>query len=331
MRWKIIILGTICLAATRGVADLRADAGLPTSAPAVAKLNPAEVPADAKWIIYVNIDQAMRAAGAGKLLIQFLHSHPPAQTSIDRIQTIMGNKFPGDFHRIVIVGRKIGPGHGVLIIHATARQNHINKLIELNTAARTITVGKTRINTIPSSDGNGYTTFEASPLPGAFVVSRSEHSMVNEINVLSGKSAGMAGNNPLLIGAHSGVVMYLADTDIGQLSKDRGRHHPDPAWMKLVTDAWLAVRIKKGKLDIVGRLNLKSAESAAQMAQMAQGWQAAMDLAATNANADAHQRFMAGMADRLNVGAIGKVVHIHWAMALSKLLAGPQNQPPAAQ
>lgn len=155
--------------------------------------------------------------------------------------------------------------------------------------------------------------------------------MVNEINVLSGKSAGMAGNNPLLIGAHSGVVMYLADTDIGQLSKDRGRHHPDPAWMKLVTDAWLAVRIKKGKLDIVGRLNLKSAESAAQMAQMAQGWQAAMDLAATNANADAHQRFMAGMADRLNVGAIGKVVHIHWAMALSKLLAGPQNQPPAAQ
>ncbi len=328
MRKTIISLGLLVAAASAPVSALHAAA---VSTPSVPRaFNAAAVPADARWIIYINIDQAMATPGSGKYLSEFLASRPSVKRAIQQVQTIMGNEFPGDFHRVFLIGRKVGPGHGVVVMHATAAQRHINQIINLSSAAGTMMVGKTSVNMIPSSDNKGYTTFEASPAQGTFVASRSENAIKHELDVLSGKSTGMAGDNSLLAGAHNGLIVYLADTDMAQLLNRPGQH-PGPAWMKSVRGAWLAARIEKEKLDIVGRVDLNNAESAAQIVQMAQGWQAMMDLSATNAKVNPRQRFIAGLADRLNVGAIGKTIRIHWVMSLAKLLAGPQKRPPVTQ
>ncbi|MDA8377360.1 MAG: hypothetical protein M0Z50_09950 [Planctomycetia bacterium] len=331
MRWEIITM-VFVLAATRVAmpAVPASGGGSPASSIALTKSITSQVPADTRWIIYLNFDQAMKTPDAGKLLYQFLNSHPSAKSTIGKVETILGNKFPDDFHQILIMGRQVGPGHGVVVMHATAAQSHISQLIALNSAASTMTVGKTRVNMIPSSDSKGYTTFEASPEQGTFVVSRSEHAIADELHVLTGKSNGMTMNNPLLVGLHQKAIIYVADTDIAQLANRPGRHH-GPGWMKSVTGAWMALQEKNNKIDVKGRIALINAESAARIVQIAQGWQAAMDLGATSAHANPHQIFMAGLADRLNVGAIGKVISFHWTMSLAKLLAGPRKPTTAAE
>ncbi len=322
MYWKTFTMGLL-LAAAASCSAIKADSPTPATATPDRDQSPAaQVPADAKWVIYLNLDRAMQMPGAAKLLKGFLRSHRAAKQTIGRIETLMGNKFPDDFHQAMIVGNKVGPNHGVLVIHATANQSHLNHLIELNSAASKMTIGNTRVNMIPASDRKGYTTFEASPAPGVFVASRSEHAIKHELDVLTGKAPGMAASNPLFIGLRDNVIVYLADADVAKLVEHR-RGRAGPVGMKYVTSAWLAVRVIKKKLDIRCRIHFIHANTAAQMVQMGQGWQAMMDLGATNGNANPRQRFMAGIADRLNIGAIGKVIRVHWDMSLDKLLAGP--------
>ncbi|MGC8625219.1 MAG: hypothetical protein ACP5VQ_08130 [Phycisphaerae bacterium] len=327
MRWKIITLVFI-LAATGGTrADLHAAGTHAAAAPmAPTKLNPAQVPADAKWIIYLNLDQTMRSPAAGKLLADFLRSHPMAQNKVKNLEKVMGVKFPRDFHDILILGREIGSKHGVVVIHASANQQVIEKFFKRNSTDIQVTTATDGVYKIV--DRRGDATYEVSPSTDTFVVSRSKKSLMHELHVLAGKAAGMATTNPLLSRARHDIIMYLADINMLKLADGSVRRH-SPAWMKSVTGAWLAVRVKKEKLAVLGRLELINADSAARIVQMVQGWQAAMDLGGTSPNASPRQRFMAGVANRLNVGSIGKDIRIRWTMSLAKLLAGPQKRAPA--
>lgn len=330
MRWKTITLSVLLLAAAADGPTLHA-AFVSTAAatPAPAELNEAEIPADAKWIIYMNFDQAMANPAARKMLSAFLRTRPQAKKNINNLEKAMGAKFPRDFHNVLLLGRNIGSNHGVVVIHANARQDRIKKFLKASSGNSDVTTPANGIYEMV--DKKGRKTYEASPYRGTFVVSRSEQALKRELLVLAGTSAAMAANNPLLAGTRHGVVMYLADTDMTQLANHHVGRRPGPIWMKSVTGAWLAVKVKKEKLDIQGHIDLIDANTAAQMVQMAQGWQAMMDLRATSANVKPRQRFIAGIADRLNVGAIGKVIRIHWTMSLAKLLAGPQKRAAATQ
>lgn len=298
-----------------------------TAPPVPAELNASAVPAKATWIIYLNIDQAMKNPAAGKLLANFLRRHPQARKGLASLKA-MGLKFPQDFHDVLLVGRNVGHNHGVVILHATSNQRHLEKWFQAQRAAITVTKLADGIDKIV--DKKGHTFYEASPTSDTFVASRSLSSLRHELRVLAGTSAGMAAGNPLLNGAHPGGILFLADTDMANLPNGRGPRH-GPRWMKSITRGWLAAWINKGRLTVSARVNLKSPDTAAQTVQITQGWQAAMDLGATNAHANPRQQFIAGIADRLNVGAIGKSIHIHWSMPVAKLLAGPKSSPPATQ
>ncbi len=298
-----------------------------TAPPVPVELNASAVPAKATWIIYLNMDQAMKSPAAGKLLENFLRRHPQARKGLASLKA-MGLKFPQDFHDVLLVGRNVGPNHGVVVIHATSDQRHLEKWFQTQHAAITVTKLTDGIDKIV--DKKSHTFYEASPTADTFVASRSVSSLRHELRVLAGTSAGMAAGNPLLNGAHPGGILFLADTDMANLPKGRGPRH-GPSWMKSVTRGWLAAWITKGRLTVSARVNVKSPDTAAQTVQIAQGWQAAMDLGATNAHANPRQQFIAGIADRLNVGAIGKSIHIHWSMPVAKLLAGPKSSPPATQ
>ncbi len=324
MCWKVFTLGALLLIAATELANAgAASVRAATAQPVKSALRAAEVPADAKWIIYMNIDQAMANPAAGKMLSAFMRTHPRAKKNMTNLEIAMGADFPRDFHDVLLFGRHIGPNHGVVVIHAHARQSQIARFLKANRGKITVTTPVPGM--IKVVNKKGQTIYETSPRPGTFVMSRTEKSLRHELHVLAAKSGGMAPDNPLLVGARPGVLMYMADMNMAQLANRPGRHH-GPIWMKSVTGAWLAVRVKKERLNIRARIDLIDADSAAQMVQMAQGWQAMMDLGATSANVKPRQRFIAGIADRLNVGAIGKVVAIHWSMSLPKLLAGPEKQ-----
>ena len=326
VRKTIIAFGLLIAAALADGSALHAAAA--SSPPVPVRLNAAAVPADAKWIIYLNFDQAMKNPAAGKLLANFLHTHRRAEKRMAKLEKAMGLKFPQDFHDALLVGRNVGANHGLVVIHAASSQRRFEKFFQAHSAAITVTHLTDGIDKIVNK--KGHTVYEASPAFDTFAASRSLASLRHELHVLAGSSAGMAATNPLLAGAHRGGILYLADTDMAQIAnRPRGRH--GPVWIKSVTGACLAAWVAKGRIKVSGRVNLKSPDAAAHVVQIAQGWQAAMDLGATNTNANPRQRFLAGVADRLNVGAIGKAIHFHWSMSVAKLLAGPKSKPSAAQ
>ncbi len=328
MRWTTLTLAAVLAAAVVGNLNLQmASATMAKTAPMI-MLNAAQVPADAKWVIYWNFDQAMAHPEVGKLLATFLHSHPDAKKQIARLEKAMGAKFPSDFHDVLIIGRAFGPGHGAVVIHVNARQSHITNYLKSDPAGTTVSSLSNGITKMV--DKKGVATYEAAPLADTFVISRSQTSLKHEVKVLTGQSAGMKPENLLLSGSHEGMIMYAASANMVQFA---GRHggRPGPAWMRHVSNIWLAAMVKKEKLAIVGRIDTKSADSAAQMVQSAQDMQSMMELGATGANANPRQHFMAGVIDRLNIGAIGKTVRIDWAMSLKKLLAGPPKNTTSGQ
>lgn len=316
MRKTIIAFGLFLTTALAPAWALQADA----APSARAELNTAAVPAKAKWIIYVNIEQAMKNPAAGKLLADYLRTHPHAQKGVAELNA-MGLKFPQDFHDVLLVGRNVGTNHGVAVLHARISQRHLEKLFHARHSAITVTQLAGGVNKIV--DKKGHTIYEASPASGTFVVSRSQSPLLYELRVLASKSACMAAGNPLLAGAHPGGILFLADTDMANLANHQGPR-PGPPWMKSVTSGWLAAWVTKGRLTVSARVNLKSADTAAKIVQIAQTWQGVLDLGVTNTHAKPLQRFIAGIADRLNIGATGKAIQIHWSMPLKKLLAGPK-------
>ena len=324
VRKTIIACGLLLTTALASAFPLQAAA---VSAPPIdAGPNAAAVPAKAKWIIYLNLDQAMKNPAAAKLLAKFLLMRPQAQKGVAALKA-MGLKFPQDFHDVLLAGRTVGPNHGVAVLHVTSSQRHLEKFFQSQHAAITVTQLAGGIDKIV--DKKGHTFYEASPASDTFVASRAQSSLRRELRVLAGKSASMAAGNPLLAGAHPRGILFLADTELANLPNRGGRRGPH--WLKSVTSGRLAAWVTKGRLKVSARINLKSPDTAAQSVQIAQAWQAAMDLGATNAHTNPRQRFIAGIADRLNVGAIGKAIHIHWSMPLAKLLAGPKSQPSATQ
>jgi hypothetical protein len=323
MRWTTITLATLAAIAAAGNIDYSPASAATASVAPMLMMKAAQVPADAKWVMYWNFDQAMAHPAAGKLLKMFLHSHPDAKIQIARLEKAMGVKFPEDFHDLLMVGRAFGAGHGVVVIHAHARQSHIAGYLKSDPAGTTVRALSGGV--IKMVDKKGVATYEVSPVADTFVVSRSQASLRHEVQVLTGQSAGMKHADQLLAGVQPGLIVYVASTTMTPRTGQHG-HRPAPAWMRQVSSLWLAASVKKEKLNVVGRVNAKSADAAAQMVQSAQGMQSMMELGATGANSNPRQRFMAGIIDRLNMGAIGKTVQIQWAMSLKKLLAGPPQK-----
>ncbi|MGC8540169.1 MAG: hypothetical protein ACP5QA_06010 [Phycisphaerae bacterium] len=105
-RKRIIAFGLLLTAA---LASARALPAAAVSAPPVpVELNASAVPAKATWIIYLNIDQAMKNPAAGKLLANFLRRHPQARKGLAGLKA-MGLKFPQDFHDVLlVVGLNVG-------------------------------------------------------------------------------------------------------------------------------------------------------------------------------------------------------------------------------
>lgn len=79
-----------------------------TAPPVPVELNASAAPAKATWIIYLNIDQAMKSPAAGKLPANFLRRHPQARKGLAGPKA-MGLKFPQDFHDVLlVVGLNVG-------------------------------------------------------------------------------------------------------------------------------------------------------------------------------------------------------------------------------
>ena len=331
MRWKTLTVSLIVSAASATLYPPHPATALDRATmPSNRTLNPAEISAHAQWVIYLNIDNTMAMPDAGALLARYLNTHPKVKKTIRQADVIIGNRFPDDFHDVVITGNNAGPGQGqgVVLIHAIASQDHIDKMLSLNPANTTITVDNRIIHIIPGK--HDQTTFEVSPMPGTFVVSRSEKSLVDELKVLRGQAPAMTTHGSLLAGAGRGTIFYLADTALAESAKPHGPHQGS-VWLAHVRSAWLAAHRKDGTLQLVGRIEAKTATAAAEMARAARGIQSMLELTGTSATANPHQRFLAAVVRGLKVRAAGTTVRLHLAMTLRTLLTGLRRNARAGQ
>ncbi len=331
MRWQAL---TVCLIVSATSVTLYrphpAKALDEATKPSSRMLNPTEISASAKWVVYWNIDRTMAMPGAGELLERYLNTHPKVKMTIHRAEVVIGNRFPDDFHDVLISGNNAGPGQGrgVVVIHAIASQAHIDNILSLNRSNTTITIGKSIVHIIPGN--HDHTTFEVSPTPGTFVVSRSEKSLVDELKVLRGQAPAMTTHAPLLAGADHGSIFYVADTALAQSGKPHGSN-PGRAWLTHARSVWLAAHGKDGTLEWVGRIQAKTATAAAQMASGARGIQSILELAGTSATATPRQRFIAVAVKGLQVRAAGMTVRLRLAIPLKTLRTGLQRNDRAGQ
>jgi hypothetical protein len=174
------ILAAICLVS-----------GLSTAAP----LNKNHVYTNAKWIFHVDLD-AFRATQLGQLVQEDIRQN--WQTKIDSLNELFGSDITRDFNAVTFFGSKAGEENAVLLIYGKFNKQKLTALLALNDSYKKSNYNSAILHhwTDDRDKKNRVGTFAADNL---IVISQTESEVTSVLDILSGKTRSLAGQqtNPL--------------------------------------------------------------------------------------------------------------------------------------
>jgi hypothetical protein len=277
-----------------------------------AAFDPKSVPADAKWVIHVDMDTA-KSSKLWDIVDDRLQNKPDVERGIGQLEQITGLRFPQDFHDVTLYGRTSGDEAGVILCHADADQQRIIAALQMNPDYSSSTYGNYEIH---SWTDKGKTRFGAFHDKTLAVLARSEENVKSALDTLDGKAGALQADSPLVGGAAPGLIAYVAGENLAALWKGGGQ---PPPFVPLIDSVWLTVNEEGDhelvKANVVG----KTADAATQMRSILEGAKAMVTVTAANQSADPRLKAGAAALANLNSKVDDKTVTIHWPIALDQI------------
>ncbi|MGA2499574.1 MAG: hypothetical protein ABSH20_17695 [Tepidisphaeraceae bacterium] len=179
--------------------------------------NPKQVPADAKWVIHVDIDAAQQST-LGKLVRDHLQGDPDFTRKSQEFETFTGTRLLDDIHAVLLFGREFEGPRSVLVIHAKLDANLLRQNL------RTIKPdfgskfhGDHEVMTW--IDDNGVPIFACFHSPTATVISQSFDEMGASLDVLDGKAAGLRADSLMAAKSALGTFLFVASDRLQDLAR----------------------------------------------------------------------------------------------------------------
>lgn len=229
-----------------------------------APLERASVPADAKWVMHVDLDAARAAQVAGKVYEEWL-SHGMAHESLTDIRETIGMDILEDVRGITFYSTRFEPYGGAVLIRAKVNRPRLMELLEANATHQVQRWGKhelhTWVQTVESLESTLAGCFYE---PNLVVIGRNAEEVEAALAVLDGKTPSLAGSgSPLDRVGTKGTVLQGGVISLSELADEELPfvspiiRHAESAAVDIGEDGgevFLRLRIGTPSVEIAGRL-----------------------------------------------------------------------------
>ena len=257
-----------------------------TGVAAAAPLDAKTVPADAKWVVHVDVDSLAKSE-TWKLVEPRLAARPNYGKSKAEIERLFAAQLPRDLHDVTLFGPGAGEADAVVVVRAAVDQQRVKTLLSLNESYTTQTIGGQTVHGWRDAGKGGAAARAENKaaskqmygvLDGknAMIVGQSAQRVAAAADVLDGRGAAMA--NAALVPASDagGLLVYVAGDQIAELAKAGAAR--SPVLTKLQTAVLTAGESKDG-LVLGGRIIAQNAAVAADIVKAANGFKSMLTFA----------------------------------------------------
>jgi len=265
-------------------------------------LNPRWVPADAKWLVHIDVNAGLHSQ-VGKAALDFALSNPDLKQALDKAQATLGMKLPSDIHDVTLYGRSFGPD-GVVIVHAELNRD---KLMSLLQSTKDLKSSDLRGRTIytweedsPKDQTDASHTSAGALIDDTTVVlGHDKESIVAALDVIDGKQPALDSGSLLAQPAPPGTVGFIAAIHLESVANAPDR---SPLFQKC-REGLLALGEHEGQAFMHAQIKAQSTEYAQQLTTMMKGMQALAELQNPQIGKDL---------DLVRVTNDDKVVRVDW-------------------
>ncbi len=186
------------------------------SAPlAAAPLDLAAVPADAKWLMHLDMDAARDSVVVQRAWERMLKLHPHAGGMMDMVTRMAGMDPRKDLRDATAYGLDTDKRNGVMIVRAKANREFLTRMVEKAADHKTMKHGDYTLHAWTHKRGR-----HSGPAVGAFfkddvmVFARTEAAVTSALDVLDGRKAAVTGDAPLAGRVRPGSIVVARATAV---------------------------------------------------------------------------------------------------------------------
>lgn len=285
-----------------------------------APLQPERVPADATWMIHVDVDR-LRDSMLWELLQPALGDNAAYRAKVRELEEVSGATYPRDLHSLTLYGCDFTEQGVTLQIHAGADVDRILRLLKRNPRYRSYQVGN---RLVFSWEDQGRQLFGCFYQGDRLVMGWSQKALEHALAVIDGREAGLKADSPLAGGlppaAGPAPLLSMACLDLASLRQEGLVKSP---LLAPVHSAWMRLGDEGGIASVQARAQTDGPDSAEHLRVSVEGLKAIAALADTDGR-DPQARVRALLAQGISVTAGGAAVDLSWRANLKDLW------PPAA-
>jgi hypothetical protein len=270
-----------------------------------------QVPADAKWVIHVDMDAA-RPTKIWDALYTRLINDDNFQEKVGQIEQVTNMHFPADVHDITLYGRAVGEQAGVVVLHARMDRGQTLSILQMNASYDEKDYGDYKI---VAWEDNGKKLYAAFHDDSTIIVGRSAENIQAALDVMDGKTESIK-DGPLTAGAKPQLLAYVAVKDVAQLKK---QDEPQSPIIRQIQNGWISLSEKDGSADVQANLTTDNADTAEQLHAAMDGIKAMVTLAGTGENADPKAQMAAKALKSFHATAADKSVSVDWSIPLDQV------------
>jgi hypothetical protein len=242
---------------------------------AIARSEPVElkqVPADAKWLIHVDVDAMREATVIQKAYHKCMEMHKDAQKHFDKVREMLGLDLKKDLHGITIYGKDLDRHHGVVIVHADVDQKLLLEKAQKAPEHKVAKYGSFEIHSWTHKHGKqSHTAFGTFFKSNVLVLAGCDKAIQAALDVLDGKSPGITDEKSPLGGRLApGAILIVRASALGPQVKCPVLKEADSLRVTLGEN--------KGESFYRARLTMKSSEAADQVKSIVEGFKAMVGL-----------------------------------------------------
>lgn len=240
-------------------------------------LNPHWVPADAKWLVHVDVDAGLRSK-VGQASLDWALANPDLKEGLDKEEATLGMKLPSDIHDVTLYGRSFGPD-GVVIVHAALNREKLLSLVQKSKNFKSIDLRGRTIYTWEEENpkdqaGDSNTSAGAFIDDTSVVLGHDKASIVAALDVIDGKQPALESGSLLAHAAPQGTIGFIAAIDLESVANAPDR---SPLVQKC-REGLLALGEHEGQVFMHAQITAQSTEYAQQLVTMLRGLQALAQL-----------------------------------------------------
>jgi len=275
-----------------------------------AKVNPAHIPAEAKWLLHIDID-AFKKTTLGEHVMGEINSK--GLQKVEALQDIFGIDLENDIHGVTAFGNG-EKGNGVLIMHAKANQKKLMNFVVLNDTYEKSSYGKHEIHSLSDEKKPGRRNFFCFYNKKTIVAAPTKDLVTQSLDVLNGESPSIKFNDNIhALGKFvASPVLHGYGDFAGLLEMNK---NPKAELLKTISSMGMAIGEEDGLFMSAFGLSASTEESAEQVESLVKGMVALGSLSATE-NPE-----LAKLANAVDISRDARFVAIRFEMESQEMIS----------